>query len=343
MGLPIHNSGRLASDLASEARELNTLDVNIRAYIPSAILRIGCILRRMSHRFSALILAVVMGGCGKHEAGPAVAIDPCENLRQLDPHCGWTSHWDHMQGRTNAIDGTKTEFLSLDSTDPDGTSGGRLSYADLRICLENGKLCGDKSVGVYVNVHGMVAPVSYETQHSTPVRIKFDDDKPARETWGIVDSNDALFPHGSQNQFLSQLIRHKKLILEFSYYQQVPRTLTFEISDLDDSLKSLGVDIKAQTAARDSAAKAQAAASEALERAMETSDRKRRNAAIEAFVGAHTEMGRIIASQIELCKNKNFPNDYCWEPADGSGPWGPFSTAAIATKYAMEHYKDHSK
>jgi hypothetical protein len=231
----------------------------------------------------------------------------------------------------NAIDGTKTEFLSLDSTDADGTAGGRLSYAELQICLEQGKLCGNNSVGVGVTVHGMVDPVNYESRFSTPVRLRFDEDKPSRQTWGITDSQEALFPHGGQNQFLLQLIRHKTLVLEFSYYEKAPRTVTFDLSGLNDSLKSLGIDIEAEVAAR-----------KALERTMESTDREKKNAAIEAFVGAHTEIGKNIAAQIEHCKNKNFPTDFCWEPADRSGPWGPFPTVAIATKYAMEHYKEHN-
>jgi hypothetical protein len=297
----------------------------------------------MSSRFAFLILAVFVVGCGKpspgdngetDQAAAKPSFDPCESVRQLDPHCGWTPHWDHLSGPTNAIDGTKTEFLSLDSTDADGTSTGRLSYAELKICLENKKLCGNNSVAIGVNVHGMVAPVGYESlsQYRTSVRTKFDDDKPSRQTWGIADSHDMLFPHGSENQFLLQLIRHKKLVLEFSYYEKAPRTLTFDLSGLDDNLKSLGIGIKAQVAAR-----------EALERSMESTDREQKNAAIEAFVGAHTEVGKNIASQIALCKNKNFPNEYCWEPADKSGPWGPFPTIAVATKYAMEHYQDHTK
>lgn len=280
-------------------------------------------------------------GCGKPSPGDSgktdqaaakPSFDPCESLRQLDPHCGWTPHWDHLSGRVNAIDGTRTEFLSLDSTDPDGTSAGRLSYADLEICLENRKLCGKHSVSVGVTVHGMVGPVSYKSQYSTPVRIKFDDDKPFREAWGIADSHETLFPDGREQQFLLQLIRHKKLILEFSYYEKAARTLTFDLSGLDDNLKSLGIDFKAQVAASESAARARA-----------SSEQEQKNAAIEAFVGAHSEMGKSIAAQIGHCKNKNFPNDYCWEPSDGSGPWGPFTTVAIATKYAMEHYRDHSK
>jgi hypothetical protein len=166
--------------------------------------------------------------------------DPCESLRESDPHCGWKPQWADSGISTNAIDGTKTEFLSLDSTDPDGMDFGKLHYAELRICFENGKLCGGRHVGVAVNAHGMIQSLGYQTgqQYSTPVRLKFDDEKPLRQTWGIADSHDALFPYGREKQFLTQLTLHKKLVLEFSYYEKAPRTVIFEISGLADKMKS---------------------------------------------------------------------------------------------------------
>jgi hypothetical protein len=100
-----------------------------------------------------------------------------------------------------------------------------------------GKLCGGKRVGVGITVHGMLASEGYESEYSTAVRLKFDDEKPMSQTWGIADSHDALFPFGREKQFLNQLMQHKKLILEFSYYQQAPRTVAFEISGLAPKMK----------------------------------------------------------------------------------------------------------
>jgi hypothetical protein len=87
----------------------------------------------------------------------------------------------------------------------------------------------------------MVSPLSYDSHSSTPVRLKFDDERPVRQAWGIADNRETLFPHGSEKQFLSQLIGHKKLILEFSYYEKAPRTITFELSGLADQMKSAGL------------------------------------------------------------------------------------------------------
>ncbi|MBZ5719200.1 MAG: hypothetical protein LAO03_02360 [Acidobacteriia bacterium] len=166
--------------------------------------------------------------------------DPCEGLRDANPHCGWNPHWEDSGVSTNAIDGRKTEFFSMESSDADGMDFGKLHYAELRICFDNGKLCGGRHVGVAVNVHGMVEPLGYETgqQYSTAVRLKFDDEKPVSQTWGIADSHDALFPYGREKQFLALLVQHNKLILEFSYYEKAARTVTFDISGLADKMKA---------------------------------------------------------------------------------------------------------
>ena len=167
--------------------------------------------------------------------------DPCQRLREINPHCGWTPHWEDSGISTNAIDGTKTEHLSIESTDADGMDFGHLHYAEIRICFENGKLCGGKHIGVAVSVHGMVEPLGYEQEYSTPVRLKFDNERAERQTWGIADSHDALFPHGREKQFLAQLVQHNKLVLEFSYYEKAARTVTFEISGLTDKMKAVNL------------------------------------------------------------------------------------------------------
>jgi len=176
----------------------------------------------------------VSGNAAKSEA----SFDPCESLRDTDPHCGWKPHWDDSGVSTNAIDGTKTEFLSLESSDADGMDFGKLHYAELRICFENGKLCGGKHVGVGVTVHGMLASEGYESEYSTPVRLKLDDEKPLSQTWGISDSHETLFPYGREKQFLNQIMQHNKLVLEFSYYEKSARTVTFDLSGLVDKMKA---------------------------------------------------------------------------------------------------------
>lgn len=172
------------------------------------------------------------------------SFDPCESLRDTDPHCGWKPHWDDSGVSTNAIDGTKTEFLSLESSDADGMDFGKLHYAELRICFENGKLCGGKHVGVGITVHGMLASEGYESEYSTPVRLKLDQENPLSQTWGISDSHDTLFPYGREKQFLNQIMQHSKLVLEFSYYEKSARTVTFDLSGLADKMKAENLTIQ---------------------------------------------------------------------------------------------------
>jgi hypothetical protein len=188
-----------------------------------------------------LFLVLTSVGCSKGTgSGSAKSdkFDPCEALRRINPHCDWKPHWDDAGVSTNAIDGTKTEFLTLESSDSDGMDYGRIHYAELRLCFENGGVCGNGIVGVGVTLKGMV---SSDRNNSTPVRLKFDNEEPARESWGISSDHDTLYPYGHEAQFLSQLILHKKLILEFSYYEKTPRTITFELSGLLDKMQAQGL------------------------------------------------------------------------------------------------------
>ena len=132
----------------------------------------------------------------------------------------------------------------MESSDADGMDFAKLHYAELRICFENGKLCGGKHVGVGVTVHGMLASEGYESEYSTPVRLKFDEEKPLSQTWGISDSHDTLFPYGREKQFLNQIMQHNKLVLEFSYYEKSARTVTFDLSGLADKMKGQNLTVQ---------------------------------------------------------------------------------------------------
>lgn len=244
----------------------------------------------------------------------------------MNPHCGWSPHWTDSGVSTNGIDGTKTEHLSLESSEPDGTVAGRLSYAELGICFENGKLCGHYIVGVGVTVDGMVDPLDYEHEHETSVRVKFDDERPSRQTWGISDNHEALFPMGREKPFLLELLKHNKLILEFSYYEKAPRTVTFELSGLGEKMKSIGIDpqtiIEEQTAA----------------------DRAK-DAANRAEIEAERAKRAKISAQVFRCKDSHAPipkeaskQMFCWDPQDGNKERGPFVTREEAIEVGMRGY-----
>ena len=84
----------------------------------------------------------------------------------------------------------------------------------------------------------MIASEGYESEYSTPVRLKLDEEGPLRQTWGISDSHDTLFPYGREKQFLNQIMQHNKLVLEFSYYEKSAQTVTFDLSGLTDKMKT---------------------------------------------------------------------------------------------------------
>lgn len=124
---------------------------------------------------------------------------------------------------------------------PYGADADSLHYAKLQMCFQDGRLCSGRTVGVALDVHGMVEPAGYgsdEEDSSTSVRLRFDEEKLVRQTWGITEDHEALYPSRHQKQFLGQLMQHKKLVVEFSYYEQAPRTVTFDLSGLADKLRS---------------------------------------------------------------------------------------------------------
>ena len=192
---------------------------------------------------SLAILVAILSNLNQHRqnAASSATFDPCRELRSMDPHCGWNPHWEHSGGSVSAIDGTKSEFLEVESSDADGTDYGNLHYAVLRLCFENGILCRGNTVKIGITVHGMVAPVDVEREYNTPVRVRFDDNAPVRRVWGISDDREAIFPHGTEKQFASELLKHKKIVVEFSYFEKAPRTISFEIAGLDSAMRSHGL------------------------------------------------------------------------------------------------------
>jgi hypothetical protein len=193
------------------------------------------------------IASATLCGCNKFSGSGVnkesnTGFDPCSTLREIDPHCGWKPHWEDSGPSVNQIDGAKTEFVEMDSSDPDGEDSGDLHYAALRLCFNNGKLCHGDTIGIGVNVHGMVDPV-YDSEYSTQVRYRFDGQSPLRATWGISDNHETLFPSGHEKTFASELLKHKELVLEFSYYEKAPRTITFDLSGLDGALKVKGLSL----------------------------------------------------------------------------------------------------
>ena len=190
----------------------------------------------------ALTLLIGCNGAEKKTAPSDAVVDPCAALREQDPHCGWKPHWYDTGAITNALDGTRKEFLSLESTDADGVDYGRLHYATLKLCFKNGKPCGGDTMAIAFDVHGWVRSLDSDTQYKTSVRFRFDSELLKKQVWTIADSREALGPP-SGKVFILQLSQHQQLILEFSYDEHSPRTLTFDLPGLAEKMKSAGLSL----------------------------------------------------------------------------------------------------
>ena len=135
------------------------------------------------------------------------------------------------------MDGTRTQHVFVEASDADGSILGTLHYPELRLCFKNGSLCGNTTLGVGIGGHTIIEPVDYgDSNHDTVVRVRFDDEKPSRQTCGISDDKKSLFPSGREKQFARELLKHKTLYVEFSYLNESPRTVSFQLEGLQEIL-----------------------------------------------------------------------------------------------------------
>jgi hypothetical protein len=70
------------------------------------------------------------------------------------------------------------------------------------------------------------------------IRIKFDEAAPMRQTWGKSTDDKALFAPDAIT-FARQLTRTKTFLLEFTPFQEGTRTITFDVTRLDEKLKKI--------------------------------------------------------------------------------------------------------
>jgi len=151
------------------------------------------------------------------------------------------SHWNTSHGPVNDIDGSIEVFLTHEASNSDSIIDGQRHYAVLIACFKNGLLCQGDEAGIYITGHQTVARMSFEHAHEASVRLKFDDETPVQETWGITDDRQAIMPYGSEKRFLAQLLQHKKLTVEFAFFEQAPHTDTFDLTGLSEKLQTEGI------------------------------------------------------------------------------------------------------
>ena len=73
---------------------------------------------------------------------------------------------------------------------------------------------------------------------SQSVRVKYDNDKPARETWHASSDNKALFSE-EPLWFVQNLVNTDELVFEYRPFEQIPTTLTFHTKGMPRSLSCL--------------------------------------------------------------------------------------------------------
>jgi hypothetical protein len=73
------------------------------------------------------------------------------------------------------------------------------------------------------------------------VRIEFDDGQPVSQTWNRSEDGTAMFA-SDPRQFVAGLVKSKGFFIEYAPYGKVPKTLTFLVDGLTQSVDALDMD-----------------------------------------------------------------------------------------------------
>ena len=74
--------------------------------------------------------------------------------------------------------------------------------------------------------------------YSRRVRVKFDEERPTTEIWGIADNHNAIIPHGSQ-AFITKLKKHSSVAIEFGCADYDKDVVTMKIRGLQARLDEI--------------------------------------------------------------------------------------------------------
>jgi hypothetical protein len=136
--------------------------------------------------------------------------------------------WRVEPPQVDVMDGSKRQYISTEYLG-----------SDLELCFENGRPCS-VSVAVRAPGHCVVESNISGEFHERSVRLKFDDEKAIKQSWGIADNRKAIFPH-SQRAFIASLKKHKTLWVEFGCDRDDNDTVFFDIDGLEVVLHSAGL------------------------------------------------------------------------------------------------------
>lgn len=157
--------------------------------------------------------------------------------------------------------------------------------------------CRGKQADVYVNAHEVISA-------DNGVRVKFDDGKPVRQFWQRAASYDALFSPLA-GDFLRSIKSAKKFYFEYSPSEKLPRVVSFDVSNLPESLNMACVNAEIDKAD----ARARKAADARVKELAQQKENEQRLATLrEKCSGfANESLDQVERSQSPL------PPEECWE------------------------------
>jgi hypothetical protein len=169
----------------------------------------------------AFILPLLFAGCSQVSTGP---VSP-QSAPNPTPEAKSKTDWNVSAPKINPMDNVSTQFV---------TTG---DVVKLVFCFESGKLCGHGNVPVFLTspcwIDGNEAGSYYRK-----MRVKFDDDRPIAENWGITDDHKALFPLRRQ-AFVTEVKKHRTLMVEFGCDRSDPGdVITLGVQGLQEALDS---------------------------------------------------------------------------------------------------------
>lgn len=143
--------------------------------------------------------------------------------------------------------------------------------------------CAQHKTAAYVITPGVV--------NDGRVRVRFDESAPQRQSWSESSDHSSLFAPDPIS-FARKLTKTRTFLLEFKPFEQVPRTVEFEVSDLDVQLPKI----------------AEACNWAAFDKARE---RERADAAKAKAI--EEALRRRIEESVHPCKNtERYSGKWCW-------------------------------
>lgn len=135
------------------------------------------------------------------------------------------TEWHVTEPRINPMNNVSTQFVANGEA------------VRIVLCFSDRKPCAHDSVPVYVRSPCWIDG-NEPGSHFRTIQVKFDDQKPTKEVWGITDDNKGLVPPRPR-AFVGQLNKHKTMMVQFGCDRSDPgEVVTLDINGLQETLDS---------------------------------------------------------------------------------------------------------